>query len=84
MAEATQQERRRTEQHDSGLGLVSPDRSEVIRLEQVHRIYRSGDVEVHALRGLSLAIGRGKQVVKEGWATKRKKSKKSSKPEDAD
>ena len=62
MAEATQQERRRTEQHDSGLGLVSPDRSEVIRLEQVHRIYRSGDVEVHALRGLSLAIGRGEFV----------------------
>ena len=62
MAEATQQERRRTEQPDSGLGLVSPDQSDVIRLEQVHRIYRSGDVEVHALRGVSLAIGRGEFV----------------------
>ena len=34
----------------------------MIRLEQVHRVYRAGDVEVHALRGVSLAVCRGEFV----------------------
>lgn len=33
--------------------------SEVIRLEEVHRIYDSGEVKVHAVRGVSLEIQRG-------------------------
>ncbi len=33
-----------------------------IRLEQIHRIYSTGDVEVHALRGVSLTIRRGEFV----------------------
>ena len=31
----------------------------VIELEQVHKIYTMGDVEVHALRGISLTIMEG-------------------------
>ncbi len=34
----------------------------VIRLEQVHKVYHMGDVEVHALRGVSLMINRGESV----------------------
>ena len=34
----------------------------VVRLEGVHRIYRTGEVEVHALRGVSLEIARGEFV----------------------
>ena len=48
--------------HESGLGLVSPGTLDVIRLEQVHRIYNTGDIEVHALRGVSLLIQRGEFV----------------------
>jgi putative ABC transport system ATP-binding protein len=33
--------------------------SEIIALEEVHKIYRMGDVDVHALRGISLRIRRG-------------------------
>jgi putative ABC transport system ATP-binding protein len=32
---------------------------EIIALEEVHKIYRMGDVDVHALRGISLKIRRG-------------------------
>ena len=31
----------------------------VVRLEDVHKTYRTGEVEVHAVRGVSLEIGRG-------------------------
>jgi putative ABC transport system ATP-binding protein len=34
----------------------------VIRLERIHKIYRMGDIEVHALRGVSLDIARGEYV----------------------
>src|SRR5215467_13556142 len=37
-------------------------RDAVIRLERVHKIYRMGDIEVHALRGVSLEINRGEFV----------------------
>ncbi len=36
--------------------------SEVIRVEDLHKIYRMGDVEVPALRGVNLAIERGEFV----------------------
>ncbi|HEX8282771.1 MAG TPA: ABC transporter ATP-binding protein [Pyrinomonadaceae bacterium] len=36
--------------------------AEVIRLEGVHKTYAMGDVEVHALRGVSLAIREGEFV----------------------
>ena len=35
---------------------------EVIRLEGIHKTYTMGDVEVHALRGVSLNIGEGEFV----------------------
>jgi putative ABC transport system ATP-binding protein len=34
----------------------------VIELEQIHKTYTMGDVEVHALRGISLVIGEGEFV----------------------
>jgi putative ABC transport system ATP-binding protein len=34
----------------------------VIHLERIHKIYRMGDIEVHALRGVSLNIRRGEFV----------------------
>lgn len=35
---------------------------EVIRVEHLHKIYSMGEVEVHALRGVSLAVERGEFV----------------------
>jgi putative ABC transport system ATP-binding protein len=40
----------------------APESAEVIRLEGVHKTYAMGDVEVHALRGVSLAIREGEFV----------------------
>jgi putative ABC transport system ATP-binding protein len=34
----------------------------LVRLEAVHKTYRTGEVEVHAVRGVSLAIARGEFV----------------------
>ena len=34
----------------------------VVRLEDVHKIYRTGEVDVHAVRGVSLEIARGEFV----------------------
>ena len=31
----------------------------VIQLDHIHKVYSMGDVEVHALRGISLVIGEG-------------------------
>ncbi len=39
--------------------LVHPAANEVIRLEHVHKTYILGDIEVHALRGVSLQVQRG-------------------------
>jgi putative ABC transport system ATP-binding protein len=51
----------------SGLETVRPETGHgtqdvVIRLERIHKIYKMGDIEVHALRGVSLEIGRGEFV----------------------
>src|SRR5438477_8598562 len=45
----------------------APERSignngEVVRLVDVHKTYRTGEMEVHAVRGVSLEIGRGEFV----------------------
>src|SRR5689334_8046883 len=37
-------------------------RDAVIRLEKIHKVYHMGDIEVHALRGVSLSIHRGEFV----------------------
>src|SRR5215468_9435674 len=34
----------------------------LIRLDHVHKIYHMGDIEIHALRGISLHIERGEFV----------------------
>ncbi len=36
--------------------------SVVVRLEEVHKTYRAGEVDVHAVRGVSLEIGKGEFV----------------------
>src|SRR5213080_1785035 len=45
----------------------APERStgnngEVVRLVDVHKTYRTGEMEVHAVRGVSLTIQRGEFV----------------------
>src|SRR5215510_4677026 len=51
-----------------GLETVRRDAAEhgthdvVIRLERIHKIYKMGDIEVHALRAVSLDIRRGEYV----------------------
>jgi putative ABC transport system ATP-binding protein len=40
----------------------APGAGEVIRLEGIHKTYSMGDVEVHALRGVSLSIREGEFV----------------------
>jgi putative ABC transport system ATP-binding protein len=37
-------------------------RDVVIRLERIHKIYKMGEVEVHALHGASLIVQRGEFV----------------------
>src|SRR5215207_8884176 len=39
-----------------------PEARSVIQLDHIHKIYTMGDVEVHALRGVSLTIGEGEFV----------------------
>src|SRR5439155_8895709 len=34
----------------------------VIKLQDIHKIYHTGEVDVHAVRGVSLQIGRGEFV----------------------
>ncbi len=40
----------------------------VVRLEEVHKVYRTGEVDVHAVRGVSLEIERGEFVAFMGWS----------------
>src|SRR5215813_6346323 len=47
----------------AGLQLVPRDEAQpVIQLENVHKTYAMGDVQVHALRGVSLTIREGEFV----------------------
>ena len=39
-----------------------PEARPVIQLDHIHKVYTMGDVEVHALRGVSLKIGEGEFV----------------------
>src|SRR5256885_7729535 len=39
-----------------------PDNAAVVRLEDVHKTYHTGEVEVQAVRGISLEIARGEFV----------------------
>src|SRR5512141_1228036 len=41
---------------------LTPDASVVIRIEHVHKTYDLGEVQVHALRGISAEIRRGEFV----------------------
>src|SRR5690349_18444853 len=36
--------------------------AEIIKLEEVHKIYHTGEVDVHAVRGVSLQVGAGEFV----------------------
>src|SRR5437660_279548 len=47
---------------DKDLVTNSSDSDAVIRLERIHKIYKMGDIEVHALHGASLAVHRGEFV----------------------
>jgi putative ABC transport system ATP-binding protein len=42
--------------------VTEPNREAVIHLEKIHKTYHMGDIEVHALRGVSLDIRRGEFV----------------------
>jgi putative ABC transport system ATP-binding protein len=44
------------------LGAEIPEPRPVIQLEHIHKTYTMGDVEVHALRGVSLTIREGEFV----------------------
>jgi len=46
---------------DEKLQIMSDENNSnpVIRLERIHKIYKMGDIEVHALHGASLAVHRG-------------------------
>lgn len=41
---------------------VTPHMSQVIKLISVHKVYHTGEVDVHAVRGVSLEINRGEFV----------------------
>src|SRR4026208_1474058 len=45
-----------------GLATPVPEARPVIQLEHIHKIYTMGEVEVHALRGVSLTIREGEFV----------------------
>jgi putative ABC transport system ATP-binding protein len=45
-----------------GLATPAPETRPVIELDHIHKVYTMGDVEVHALRGVSLTIRAGEFV----------------------
>src|SRR5687767_10616118 len=49
-------------QPDASLLAQIPEARPVIELDHIHKVYTMGDVEVHALRGVSLAIREGEFV----------------------
>jgi putative ABC transport system ATP-binding protein len=49
-------------QPDASLIAQMPEPRPVIELEHIHKVYTMGDVEVHALRGVSLTIQEGEFV----------------------
>jgi putative ABC transport system ATP-binding protein len=44
------------------LAMQAPEARPVIELDHIHKVYQMGDVEVHALRGISLTIREGEFV----------------------
>jgi putative ABC transport system ATP-binding protein len=60
--QATLEIRPQEAQINAGLLARDEEARPVIELEQVHKIYTMGDVEVHALRGISLTIREGEFV----------------------
>ncbi len=52
------------QQFQPGVALATPvpEARPVIQLDHIHKIYTMGDVEVHALRGVSLTINEGELV----------------------
>src|SRR6476659_7732069 len=49
-------------QRDASLIAQIPEARPVIELDHIHKTYTMGDVEVHALRGVSLTIRKGEFV----------------------
>src|SRR5258705_8200117 len=49
-------------QSSAALTAQIPEARSVIQLDHIHKTYTMGDVEVHALRGVSLTIGEGEFV----------------------
>src|SRR5688572_21347663 len=49
-------------QPDASLLAEIPEARPVIELDHIHKVYTMGDVEVHALRGVSLSIREGEFV----------------------
>jgi putative ABC transport system ATP-binding protein len=49
-------------QHAGQPPIRQPQQQPVIQLDHIHKTYTMGDVEVHALRGISLAINEGEFV----------------------
>jgi putative ABC transport system ATP-binding protein len=49
-------------ENETPSSLANPRPDEVVRVEQVHRIYQSGEIEVHALRGISLLVSKREMV----------------------
>lgn len=50
------------EQPGVAMATPVPETRSVIQLDHIHKTYTMGDVEVHALRGISLTIGEGEFV----------------------
>ncbi len=60
--QATLEDTRQELDANAGLPVSQPEARPVIELSQIHKTYTMGDVEVHALRGISLSIKEGEFV----------------------